>query len=132
MSIYTIGQLKASFVSGGLGDYWENASDGDAVCMYVRLIQEGRQSGWNTVNVQDTARYLGVSEPRTCPKTSLEVNSKVREKSESFLKGLFGEVLEINDDVKLQSTNSDFTQGHTDFVLSFFLVGFCAFRGIKK
>ena len=131
MAIYTISELKAKLVSSGFGDYWEDASGGDAVCMYVRLIQERKGEKWDTINVEDTAKYLGVSKPRSCPKTSSEVNNKVKEKSESFFKGIFGEVLvtpKYNELVMLNESN----EMHNDFSLSFLLLGIGAYKVFKK
>lgn len=132
MSIYTIGQLKASLVSKGYGDHWEEASGGDAVCMYVRLIQESKKGEWDTINVEDTANYFGVSQPRTCPKSSFEVNNRAKEKSESYFKGLFGEVLELHQDLELESSKSQMNYGSNDFALSLLLLGVCAYKVIKK
>ena len=131
MAIYSIGQLKANLVSKGYGDYWEDASDGDAVCMYVRLLQKRKKGNWDTINVEDTAKYFGVSTPWSCPKTAREVNQDVREKSESFFKGIFGEVLvspKPNELVMLNGSNDM----HNDFSLSFLLLGIAAYKVFKK
>jgi len=103
MRIYSINQLKASFVSKGYGAFWEKAKDSDAVCMYVRLIQETKTGDWQTINVQDTARYLGVSAPSNCPNSVAEANKKAKENAESILHKLFGETSVPTQDVQLAS-----------------------------
>lgn len=43
----------------------------------------------------DTVKYFGLSKPRNCPKTSVEVEHMVREKFESFLNDFWVKLLKV-------------------------------------
>ena len=87
--IYTLNQMRASHASQ-YGPHWEKSSDGEVICFYVRRVQESKSGKWQTINAPDVAEYFGVKAPRSCPKTSSEIDDKVKESADSFFRGLWG------------------------------------------
>ena len=89
MAYFSLNEMRADIASK-YGAHWETSSDAEVICFYVRATQESESGKSQTINAPDVAKYFGVKAPSTCPKTSSEIDVKVKQSSEGFFKGLWG------------------------------------------